>query len=137
VAKQTWGEFVDLISAGVRVSMAASRGGADGKVMVLVYPYPHEGPDPGFMSRYMLKWKDATKLAMALKDVAGRIHNGAVVEGTNYMPVMFNLGQGGEWDPGIRLVVTEDDCINWGTHLLRGAEFACQEPRLVVASKRR
>jgi hypothetical protein len=131
-------KYVDLIGAQVRVQMTASRGGALGRVMIEVFPYPFEGNAPGMVSRYMLHWKQATKLAMALKVAGEHIRDGVdVVPGTNYSPVMFYLGQGGEFDPGIRVVINADECDTWMHIILDAAKFAAREPGIVVAHNAR
>ena len=135
MAKNIWMREIPLLSAESKVVMTASRGGEGGKVMVEVFPFPHSGNAPGMLSRYMLHWKQALKLGMALKEMAGHLRvESNLVPNTQYAPVMLNLGQGGEFDPGIRLVLTADDCETWMHFCVDGAEFAAQEPGLIVGA---
>lgn len=134
-----WMKELPLISAEAKVIMTASRGGNDGKLMLEIFPFPHSGNAPGMLSRYMLHWRQALALAIALaKAFAPAIKGGQdVAAGTNYAPVMLELGQGGAYDPGIRLVLTEDDCLTWAHLLTDGAEFASKQPGLIVAHQAR
>lgn len=134
--KNSWMREVPLLSAAAKVIMTATRGGEYGKVMIEVFPFPHEGNAPGMLSRYMLHWKQCLKLGMALKTVAQHLRDGDIpmAPGVSYAPVMLNLGQGGEFDPGIRLVLTADDCETWMHFCVDGAEFAQQAPGIVLGA---
>ena len=138
MARNLWVKEMPLLSAEAKVVMSASRGGDLGRVMLEVFPYPHSGNAPGMLSRYMLHWKKALEFAIGLKAIQDAIKNGVdVVPGTRYAPVMFNLGQGGEWDPGLRLVLTQEDCETWAHLLTDGAKFASEKPGLIVGHRGR
>lgn len=138
MAKNIWMREIPLLSAECKVILTASRGGAHGRVMTEVFPFPHSGTAPGILLRYSQHWKEALKTAMALKELGTHIRNGIdVVPGTQYAPVKLSLGQGGEYDGTMRLVLTADDCETWMHFYVDGAEFASQEPGIIVGAMSR
>jgi hypothetical protein len=131
-----WHREVNLKNAEARIYLHTEKGGDEGRVMWEIFPTVYSGNAPGLLYRIMQTWEDVTKTAIALKVIAGRIHDGEdVVPGTNAAPVMLYLQAAGEFGAGLRVVLSEEEALLLMHALTQAAEHATKLAPLAVATR--